>query len=101
MLTKRQAEAHRFIFDYMRENGECPSYDEMSKGLDSTCSTVASFIDGLEERGFITRIPNMARSITLLKNPPLHHVAYFKAEYDLIEELTELVPLEESHATTS
>jgi repressor LexA len=80
MLTHRQAELHRFIFDYMREVGWCPSYDEMSEALGvNSRSSIQRLVWSLEERGYITRIPHLYRSIKLLKNPPLHNTAYLKA----------------------
>lgn len=96
MLTARQAELHRFIFDYMRSHGYCPSHDEMRVALGfRPGGAVSHILARLEERGYVERTPHRYRSIKLLKDPPLLHTAYFKAVYDHTEEWSELVPLEE------
>lgn len=97
MLTPRQAEAHRFIFEFIRENGEAPKYDDICEELGmrkASKGAVHQLLDQLEARGYITRVKYMARSIRILKKPPLHNTIWFKTDYDQIEEWTELVPLE-------
>lgn len=95
MLTHRQAEAHRFIFEFNRFNGCPPSYREIVENLGLTSTSESHrLIKGLEERGFIKLIPHMARSIVILKKPVMHHTIWFKAEYDQTEEFQELIPME-------
>ncbi len=70
MLTKRQYELLRFLKDYKKTNHIFPSYDEMchALGLNSK-SHARSLLDGIEQRGFIKRIPHKARAIEILKYP--------------------------------
>lgn len=67
-LTKRQAECLTFIRTRMDENGVAPSFVEImvSQGLRSK-SGVHRLIAGLEQRGFIRRIPGAARAIELIE----------------------------------
>ncbi len=70
MLTRRQYELLCFLIDYKKANHIFPSYDEVcqSMGLHSK-SHVRSLLEGLEERGFIRRIPHKARAIEIIKYP--------------------------------
>lgn len=66
-LTKRQRDLLVFIRSYVGKNGIVPSYDEMMEALDlASKSGVHRLITALEERGFIRRMPNRARAITLV-----------------------------------
>lgn len=80
MLTVRQAETHRFIFEYTRHNGESPSLQDITDffGLAGK-SNVHRILVCLAERGFIKWIPHRPRSITIIKKPPLPNTQYFKA----------------------
>lgn len=92
MLTARQAEAHRFIFEFMRTNGEAPTYDEMIVGLGwKSRSNIHRVLTGLEERGFIMRTHLRPRNMIILRKPVFHHTAYLKWD----DATQELVPLEE------
>ena len=63
-MTPRQKQALDFIKKFWQDNGYAPSYEEMKEGLGmKSKSSVAAVIDRLEERGFIVRVPNLARSI--------------------------------------
>jgi SOS-response transcriptional repressor LexA len=69
-LTKRQADALRFIRGYHAEHGITPTFTEIMEAMDlRSKSSVHHLITGLEERGFITRIPYLARSIALVGAP--------------------------------
>ncbi len=71
MLTQRQLQLLRFIHAYMQEHGVPPSFDEMRKALKlRSKSGIHRLISGLEERGYIRRLPYRARAIEVLK-PPL------------------------------
>jgi repressor LexA len=58
------------LIDYKKANHIFPSYDEVcqSMGLNSK-SHVRSLLEGLEQRGFIRRIPHKARAIEIIKYP--------------------------------
>ena len=71
MLTKLQRDLLAFIIRYADENsGMGPSYDEMARGIGvSSKGNVHRQIVGLENRGFIRRIPNRSRAIEVLRRP--------------------------------
>ena len=70
MLTKKQYELLVLIDNKLKENGVPPSFEEMKDavGLKSK-SGIHRLITGLEERGFIRRLPNKARAIEVLRLP--------------------------------
>ena len=70
MLTRKQHELIRFIQVRLEETGVSPSFEEMKEALDlKSKSGVHRLISALEERGFIRRLPNRARSLEVLKQP--------------------------------
>jgi len=70
MLTKKQHELLVFIDGRLRDSGVSPSFDEMKDtlGLRSK-SGIHRLITGLEERGFIRRLPHRARALEILRMP--------------------------------
>jgi repressor LexA len=70
MLTNHQFKLLRFIHERLTEAGVPPSFEEMKDfmGLRSK-SGIHRMVTGLEERGFIRRLPNRARAIEVLKLP--------------------------------
>ena len=70
MLTKQQLKLFMIIDAGLKKNGICPSFDEMKEaiGLKSK-SGVHKIVKSLEERGFITQLPNKARAISIKKYP--------------------------------
>ena len=70
MLTKRQYQLLMLIEKRLREDGVSPSFEEMKEsiGLKSE-SGIHRLISGLEERGFIRRLPNRARALEILRLP--------------------------------
>ncbi len=70
MLTKKQYELLVFIDQKLRETGVPPSFDEMKDALDlRSKSGIHRLITGLEERGFIRRLPHRARALEILRLP--------------------------------
>ncbi|GAB6053989.1 transcriptional repressor LexA [Magnetospira thiophila] len=70
MLTKKQYELLTFIDSRLRESGVSPSYDEMKDALNlASKSGIHRLITGLEERGFIRRLPHRARALEVVKLP--------------------------------
>jgi repressor LexA len=70
MLTKKQHELLRFIHDHLSHNGVSPSFDEMKDALElKSKSGIHRLITGLEERGFIRRLPHRARAVEVLRLP--------------------------------
>lgn len=70
MLTKRQYQLLMLIDKKLQEDGVSPSFEEMKEaiGLKSK-SGIHRLISGLEERGFIRRLPNRARALEVLRLP--------------------------------
>jgi hypothetical protein len=70
MLTRKQHALLTFIDDHLAKDGVPPSYDEMKEALGlKSKSGIHRLIKGLEERGFIRRLPHKARALEVLKKP--------------------------------
>jgi repressor LexA len=70
MLTRKQHELLSYIDNHLNTNGVPPSYDEMKDALGlKSKSGIHRLITGLEERGFIRRLPHKARALEVLKKP--------------------------------
>ena len=70
MLTRKQYELLVYLDKQLRKNGISPSFDEMKDALGlKSKSGIHRLITGLEERGFIHRLPHRARAIEVLRLP--------------------------------
>lgn len=70
MLTRKQYELLTFINRRLNETGISPSFDEMKDALGlKSKSGIHRLITGLEERGFIRRLPHRARALEVLRMP--------------------------------
>jgi repressor LexA len=70
MLTRKQQELLLFIHQRLGEGGVSPSFDEMKDALGlKSKSGIHRLITGLEERGFIRRLPHRARALEVLRLP--------------------------------
>jgi repressor LexA len=70
MLTRKQHELLMFINQRLAATGVAPSFDEMKDALNlRSKSGIHRLISGLEERGFIRRLPHRARALEVLKLP--------------------------------
>ena len=70
MLTRKQHELLVYINDYLAKSGISPSFDEMKDALDlKSKSGIHRLITGLEERGFLRRLPHRARALEVLRMP--------------------------------
>lgn len=70
MLTKKQHQLLLLINHRLADDGVPPSFEEMKKALGlRSKSGVHRLITGLEERGFIRRIPHRARALEVLRLP--------------------------------
>lgn len=68
MLTRKQHELLSFLSTRLRDTGVCPSFDEMKDALGlKSKSGIHRLIAGLEERGFIRRLPHRARALEILR----------------------------------
>ncbi|MBN8732420.1 MAG: transcriptional repressor LexA [Acidobacteria bacterium] len=65
-LTPRQKEVLDFIANFGNQNGYCPSYEEIARGLGlASLATVHKHISALEARGYLIRTFNQSRSLEL------------------------------------
>jgi repressor LexA len=70
LLTRKQYELLMFINKRLNEGGVSPSFDEMKEALKlKSKSGIHRLITGLEERGFLRRLPHRARALQVLKLP--------------------------------
>lgn len=70
MLTKKQYELLLFINSRLKQTGVSPSFDEMKEALGlRSKSGIHRLMTGLEERGFIRRLPHRARALEVLRLP--------------------------------
>src|SRR5947207_7732092 len=70
MLTRKQHELLMFINQRLAATGVAPSFDEMKDALNlRSKSGIHRLISGLEERGFIRRLPHRARALEVVKLP--------------------------------
>ena len=70
MLTKKQHQLIIFIDYKLRNSGISPSFDEMKVALKlKSKSGIHRLITGLEERGYIRRLPHRARALEIIKLP--------------------------------
>ncbi len=70
MLTRKQYELLMFIDESLKKDGVSPSFDEMKEALGlKSKSGIHRLITGLEERGFIRRLPHRARALEVMKLP--------------------------------
>lgn len=70
MLTRKQYELLILIDQRLKATGVSPSFDEMKEALGlKSKSGIHRLISGLEERGFIRRLPHRARALEVLRLP--------------------------------
>src|SRR5947199_7651512 len=70
MLTRKQRELLLFINQRLTATGVSPSFDEMKDALSlKSKSGIHRLVGGLEERGFIRRLPHRARALEVVKLP--------------------------------
>jgi len=65
-LTKRQKQVLDFIATFVDENGYCPSFEEIARGLQlASLATVHKHISVLETKSYLKRGFNQSRSLEL------------------------------------
>src|SRR3954463_3449015 len=70
MLTRKQRELLLFINQRLTGTGVSPFFDEMKDALHlRSKSGIHRLVSGLEERGFIRRLPHRARALEVVKLP--------------------------------
>ncbi len=65
-LTKRQKQVLDFIAKFVDDNGYCPSFEEIARGLElASLATVHKHISVLESKNYLKRGFNQSRSLEL------------------------------------
>ncbi len=77
MLTKKQKRVLDYVESYSRKKGFAPSHDEMRKYLKlSSVSTINHYMKILQEKGYISREKNTARSVELGKKQQIVNIPF-------------------------
>lgn len=70
MLTRKQRDLLVYIHEHMSQDDVAPSFEEMKEALGlKSKSGIHRLISGLEERGYIQRLPHRARALEIIKLP--------------------------------
>ena len=70
MLTPKQYKLLMFIDNSIKENGCCPSFEEMKQAVGiKSKSGIHALIEELIERDFIKKLPHQARALEVLRIP--------------------------------
>jgi len=78
-LTEKQARVLSCITQGIRDQGYPPTFQELAQELHLTEKNARDYVLILERKGYLRRQPNVARGITLLKQPsmePLLEIPY-------------------------
>jgi repressor LexA len=68
-LTEKQARVLACITQWIRDQGYPPTFQEVAQELHLTEKNARDYVLILERKGYLRRQPNVARGITLLKQP--------------------------------
>ncbi|MDP1760320.1 MAG: transcriptional repressor LexA, partial [Candidatus Woesebacteria bacterium] len=72
MITKKQKEVLDFVKTYSKSNGCAPSLEEIQKKFKlASVSTAHYYISKLKKAGYLSKIDNTARAISISKKEPL------------------------------
>ena len=78
MLTHKQKNMLATLIEHFEHNDVPPSYQELCEKLNlKSKSGIHRLIIGLEERGYIRRLPNRARALEVVRNPDGSRVSNF------------------------
>lgn len=68
VISEKQRQMLKFIYEFIRDNGYSPSLREIGTVVSMSSTSVVNYnLDHLQEKEYITRNPDTARSIRLLK----------------------------------
>lgn len=68
-LTDRQREILNFIIDFKADNEYSPTLREIGEACGFTVGRAFDHVMVLQKKGYILRIPEIARGIKIIKNP--------------------------------
>ena len=66
-LSKRQKEVYDFIEQYHAKHDIAPSIDDIACGLGLGNSTIATYIENLKKKGYVTNISRRPRTLRIVK----------------------------------
>ena len=67
IITKRQKQLLEVIYNYIKDTGYPPTFEEMRKGLNvSSNQSIIDLLEKLKNKGFIQRNESVARGISIL-----------------------------------
>jgi repressor LexA len=70
-LTEKQSRVLAFITQWIHDQGYPPTFQELAQELHLTEKNARDYVLILERKGYLRRQPNVARGITLLKQPTM------------------------------
>jgi repressor LexA len=65
-MSERQQEVYDFIWRYTDKTGVCPSIEDVSEGLGLSSTTIATYIDNLKKKGWVTSMYGIPRSLKVI-----------------------------------
>lgn len=95
MLTPKQYKLLMFIDNFIKENGCCPSFEEMKQAVGiKSKSGIHALIEELIERDFVKKLPHKARALEVLRTPRFKPRAIIEEEKKIRQALlTAAVPV--------
>lgn len=68
-LSKRQKEVYDFIEKYRSQKGFSPSIANIAEGVGLKNSTIATYIEAMKKKGFVTNESHVPRSLLVVPLP--------------------------------
>jgi len=65
-LPSRQQEVYDFVARFFTENGFCPSLADIANGLGLHESTIATYVNTLKSKGYLTSEYRVSRSLKVV-----------------------------------
>lgn len=104
--SKKQHDLLMFIDGFIKGNGYGPSYREIMRALDyKSVSTVATHVNGLIAKGWLTKKDNSARSLEVVSEGLIQPAATLRssgvdrsAVRRTIVEVIQALPMDDEHA---
>jgi len=65
-LSLRQQEVYDYILTFKMDKGMCPSIQDVAEGLSLSSTTVATYVDNLKKKGYVTSEYGTPRSLQVV-----------------------------------
>lgn len=70
-MTPRQRKCLDAISEYWDANDCAPSYDDLMQAIGAKSkATVSTLVDALQARGYVEKLPRLARTVRVIRQPP-------------------------------